>query len=84
MSILAAQLYSPSLDAIMLVIAVVADIFLTAVVYASNPRSATNKIFSLLTIFTMLWLVTTYVVRLPELLAHSLVLHRFGIFLPLL
>ena len=80
MSILAAQLYSPSLDAIMLVIAVVADIFLTAVVYASNPRSATNKIFSLLTIFTMLWLVTTYVVRLPELLTHSLVLHRFGIF----
>ena len=80
MNTLLTQLYSPSLDVIMLVIAVVADIFLAVVVYLSNPRSATNKIFSLLTIFTMFWLIMTYVPRLPEFIPISLVLHRLGIF----
>lgn len=80
MNILATQLYSPSLEVVMLVIAVVADIFLATVVYLSNPRSATNKIFSLLTVFTMFWLVMTYIARLSELIPISLVLHRLGIF----
>ena len=80
METLAAQLYSPSLDLIMLVVAVLVDLFLAVAVYRSNPTSATNRIFSLLTVCTMLWLVVTYIVRLPELLPQSLFLHRLGIF----
>ncbi|MEK7604403.1 MAG: ATP-binding protein [Patescibacteria group bacterium] len=80
MDILTTLIYSPSLDSIMLVVAAVADIFLAGAVLMSNPRSATNRIFSLLTLFTMLWLVTTYIVRLPDFLLVSLELHRFGIF----
>jgi len=81
MDILVTQFYSPSLELILLIIAVITGILLAAVVYMSNPQSATNRIFSLLTIFTMLWLITTYVARLPELLMNSLILHRIGIFL---
>lgn len=80
MDVLANLIYSPSLDSIMLVVAAVIDVFLAVAVLMSNPRSATNKIFSLLTLFTMAWLVTTYVVRLPDLVSVSLLLHRFGIF----
>lgn len=80
MDSLLAYFYTPSLDLIMLVVAVVTDAFLAAVVYFSAPKSATNKIFSVLTIFTMLWLVTTYIVRLPEMVGISLFLHRLGIF----
>src|SRR3989338_3782819 len=46
METLAAQLYSPSLDLIMLVVAVLVDLFLAVAVYRSNPTSATNRIFS--------------------------------------
>ena len=80
MNVLVAQLYSPSLDVIILVTAVVADVFLTAVVYLSNPRSATNKIFSLLTMCMVFWLIATYVARIPELVMNSLPIHRLGIF----
>ncbi|MDP1706990.1 MAG: ATP-binding protein [bacterium] len=80
MDIFIAQFYSNSLNSIVLVITASVDIFLVALVYMSNPRSATNKIFSLLTIFTMLWLVMTYVAPFSDLVPISLTLHRLGIF----
>ena len=72
--------YIPSLDLIMLVIAVAVGAVLGIAVYMSDPRSATHRIFALLTFSTMCWLVITYVVRLPTLIPDSLILHRLGIF----
>src|SRR3989344_6256310 len=80
MELIATQLYSPSLELIMLIIAIVINLFLAVVVFSGNPRSATNVIFSVLTACTMFWLVFTYVARAPGLLFDSLVLHRLGIF----
>lgn len=80
MALLAAQFYNPSLDLVMLIIAVVVDVFLALFVYVSNAKSATNRIFFLLSFFTILWLAVTYIVRLPEFSDASLVLHRLGIF----
>ena len=77
---IAAQFYSPSLELIMLIIAIVINLFLAVAIFLSNPRSATNVIFSALTVFTMIWLILTYVARLPGLFIDSLVLHRLGIF----
>lgn len=64
----------------MLVVAVAIDLFLAFVVIRSDPKGATNRIFALLTIFTMLWLVVTYAVRLQGFLDDSLTMHRLGIF----
>lgn len=80
MSLLASQLYSPSLDLIMLVIAIIFDVVLALLVIQSNPKSATNRIFALLTLTTVCWLTITHIVRSPELLEQSLLLHRLGIF----
>lgn len=80
MNVLLAHFYSPSLDLIMLILAVAADALLAFIVFLSAPKSATNRIFSLLTVCTMCWLAITYVVRLPELIPYSLILHRLGIF----
>jgi hypothetical protein len=80
MDLLAAQLYSPSLELIMLVIALLINLFLAAGVFLSNPRSATNAIFAILTVCTMFWLILTYISRVPGLFFDSLVLHRLGIF----
>lgn len=80
MSTFASQLYNPSLDIVMLLIAVCIEIVLALAVFLSDRKSATNKIFSLLTIFTILWLLITHIVRAPGLLYDSLTLHRLGIF----
>ena len=80
MTALIQQLYSPSLDIMMLVIAIVIDITLALVVLLSNPKNATNRIFFLLTLATVAWLTITHVVRIPNLLYDSLTLHRLGIF----
>lgn len=80
MTLLATQFYTPSLDLVMLIIAVVVDVFLALFVYVSNTKSATNRIFFLLSFFTILWLIITYIVRLPEFSDVTLVLHRLGIF----
>lgn len=79
MEVFFAQLYSPSLEFILLIIALAADALLAAVVYLNNPRSATNRLFLLLTSSTMLWLITTHVATIPSLIPQSLVLHRLGI-----
>lgn len=80
MTLLTTQLYTSSLDLIMLIVAIVVDAVLALLVYMSNRRSATNRVFSLLSFFTILWLIVTYIVRLPQFSNASLVLHRLGIF----
>lgn len=77
---LTAQLYSPSLDVIMLIIALGANFFLAYAVLESDPRNATNRIFAILALFTSLWLIDTNIVRLPATHAYALQLHRLGIF----
>ncbi len=79
MTPLIAEFYSPSLELVIFVIAIAIDIFLAIAVYRSNPKSATNRIFSLLSIFTMLWVVDTYVAGLPA-FQEWLPIHRLGIF----
>ncbi len=74
------DLYNPSLELIILVITLVINGVLTLAVYRSNPNGATNKIFSLLSLFTMLWLMTNFFVRLPLQPESLLLLHRLGIF----
>jgi signal transduction histidine kinase len=80
MSPLLAQLYTPSLELIFLIVAAIISLFLTAIVYRENPGSATNRVFSVLTLSTTFWLILTYVSRTPGLFYDSLVLHRLGIF----
>ena len=80
MNVLISQLYSPSLEYVLLIIAVAICLFLAAAVYIGNTKSATNEIFSLLTLSTTFWLVLTYISRSPNLFYDSLTLHRLGIF----
>lgn len=74
-----ALLYNPSLDTVVLVLTVCANSLLALVVYRNNPKSATNTIFALLTLFTILWLGMTYIARVPEFISFSIVAHRLGI-----
>jgi signal transduction histidine kinase len=77
------ELYSPSLELILLVIASVANLLLAYAVYSGNPRSATNSIFALLSIATVCWLTTNYLTgHIPPRSSYAdlaLVVHRFGI-----
>lgn len=76
----ALNIYSPSLDLVVLLIAVVIELVLAYVVFWSNKSSATSRIFALLSVVTVLWMTDTYIVRQPGLLSQTLVLHRLGIF----
>jgi len=80
MNLIVSQLYSPSLEFILLIIATLISLFLAAAVYIGNPKSATNRIFSVLTLSTTCWLILTYISRSPNLFYDSLTLHRLGIF----
>ena len=79
-----AELYSPSLELILLVTSAAANILLAYVVFRSNPRSATNSIFALLSIVTVAWLSVNYITNhLPTGRSYSdliLLVQRFGIF----
>jgi signal transduction histidine kinase len=68
-----------SLGFLLLIISLLIDGALALMVYRSNPKSATNKIFLLLSIAMMLWL-STYVAYLPEFGAFTLLLVRLGVF----
>ena len=78
-----ADIYSPSLELIFLVIAVVANMLLAYVVYRSNPKSDTNIIFALLSIITIFWLANNYLTHqlpsLPQYSDTSLILGRLGL-----
>src|SRR5579864_7850188 len=53
-------IYSNALELILLVIAAVAEAFLAYAVFQSNPKSASNRIFALLSLVTLLWLLANY------------------------
>ncbi|MCH7883285.1 hypothetical protein IIA95_02640 [Patescibacteria group bacterium] len=74
------QNYTSSLEFIVFIIVVMISVFLAVTVYANNPRSATNKIFFLLSLFTAFWLIAAYVVKLPIFSSEQLFLARLGIF----
>ena len=80
MDALFVQLQEASLDLIVLVIAITIHLLLALAVYRSNPRSATNIIFVLLTVCTVCWLVAAHVARVPGPLEGSLMMHRLAIF----
>lgn len=74
------QLYSSSLELVILVIAVIINVFLAVAVLRSEPKSATNRIFALLTLFTVAWLATIYLLQQTWFANDSLlILHRLGI-----
>jgi len=83
-SFFASQLYSPSLELILLVAAAIANGLLAYAVYTSNRLSATNRIFALLSVATIGWLVANYITNhLPADGSYSdliLLVHRSGIF----
>jgi signal transduction histidine kinase len=78
MAISVAPLIS-SIGSILLVISTIGDIMLGLMVYRSNPKSATNKIFFALSILIALWLPTgaLYLAQFSTIL---LLVMRLGIF----
>jgi signal transduction histidine kinase len=78
MTSLIQHLYNPSLDLVMLIIALIVDCILAVAVFRSNPKSTTNRVFALMTLCIICWLSITYLVRTPGLVYDSLTLHRLG------
>ena len=80
---LISELYSPSLELVVLVLAISANALIAYVVYWSNPKSATNVIFSLLSFFTSVWLINNYsvhhILESREYWDLALIIGRFGI-----
>ena len=74
------QNFITSLEFFFLVIAVTVSIFLACAVYLRNPTSATHRIFFFLSMSTILWLVSSYVVKVPAFGEAQLLLARLGIF----
>ncbi len=75
--------YLSSVEVIILVITVIVDLFLAIIVYRTDNKNATNKIFVLLSVFTILWLIASYIIRIPPFSlssAPTLLLGRLGIF----
>jgi signal transduction histidine kinase len=72
--------FIPSLGLIILLVTVFAEAVLAIMVLRSNPKGATNLIFFLLSICTISWLVSAYVVLLPRFYPFSVLLARLGIF----
>jgi signal transduction histidine kinase len=70
---------SSPVEGLILTITLVANVLLAIVVYTSNPKSATNRIFTLLNLFITLWLLDIFIVRIPTFFSVSLIIHRFGI-----
>ncbi|UCH72203.1 MAG: hypothetical protein JSW62_01270, partial [Thermoplasmatales archaeon] len=62
-------------------IVIITNSLLAFIVYKNNPRSATNIIFSLLSLSIIAWLITTYISLLPQYLSTSLLWIRLSVFL---
>lgn len=69
-----------SLSFLVLIVAVLISLFLVYIVYASDPKSATNRIFSLLGIFLSLWLGVTYLGPNPAFSLFGLLFARLTLF----
>ncbi|MBI2624591.1 hypothetical protein HYW67_03870 [Candidatus Parcubacteria bacterium] len=73
------QIFAPTLGMTLLVSAIVIDSLLAFSVYRNNPKSSTNKMFVLLSIFIIFW-SATYIAYFPKFAADTLLLTRLGIF----
>ena len=63
-----------------LVVAIAANSFLAIVVFLNNPKSASNKLLSLLSFVTSVWLIVSYLGILPAFFPYGLLLSRLSIF----
>ena len=68
------------LELIILVFGVLASFLMGVVVLYNNPKSYTNKIFSILAIVTSVWLLINFSTLRPEFSKYSLILSRLSIF----
>ena len=69
-----------SLEFFILIVAVTVGVFLAVAVYAQKPKSATNKIFFLLSIATTFWLISAYSIKVSFFADAQLLLTRLAIF----
>ena len=70
----------PTVGLSILIVVVFIEIALALAVLRSNARNATNIFFFLLSLFTIFWLVASYVVRLTNIFPDSVFLESSGIF----
>ncbi len=63
-----------------LTIAALINLLLALSVFRNNPKSATNRVYGLLSVVIILWMVANYLSLLPGLLDISLLLIRFSLF----
>lgn len=68
-----------SLSSIFLTIAITVNLILAISVYRSNSKSATNRIYTILSIVISIWLVVNYTSIQPQLLGWSLFLIRLSL-----
>ncbi len=84
MNIPGLMLLSPSLELVLLVVALVTNGFLAYGVFRSDSKSATNVIFVMLSITTSLWLLNNYITGHISIYSQyselTLLVGRFGIF----
>ncbi len=74
------QSFDLSLELVILIIATIIALVLAITVYLTNPKSATNKIFLILTVFTLIWLVIGYILRHPNFSYPAVFIERLAIF----
>ena len=83
MNELLSELYSPSLELVLLVVAGAVNLLLGYATYRASPKSATAGFFALLSLFTTLWLVNNYVAghiaQSPQFSELALIVGRMGI-----
>ncbi len=72
--------FIPALPLIILGAAVIANTLLAILVTKNNPKSVSNRLLSLLSIITTIWLIVSYLGIVPEFFSHSLLLSRLSIF----
>jgi len=70
-----------SIQSVILIIAVATNFVLASLVYRSNPKGATNWIFSILCVLISLWLLILDLAQSATFIESSLVLTRLSIFI---
>ncbi|MDP2668436.1 MAG: ATP-binding protein [bacterium] len=69
-----------NLDLMMLLGVVVIDASVAFWTYRDNPKSATNKLYALLSFSIICWLISAYLFGLPVFAVQSIIWARLGIF----
>ncbi len=74
------QLFTSSLELTILEVAVIIALILAIAVYRTNKNNATAKIFVLLSLSAVFWLIAAYIIRVPNFPLSTVLLGRLGIF----